>query len=177
MVDGNLLENQRIQRGAESRSKLELKYRLAEDPRYEEAKRVQREVAINAIHALKETSSPDQFGRELDARVVQVLVDKFGGENGDSYGFKLKAAFLERIGEKARDEISAVVTSLNIEPSTETRRLLDLLPFGQSAEAIGETLGKVVASGELSTLGTPQRLFERARDAKIKESEEFLKQA
>ena len=167
-------ESQRVKTASESRARLEEKHRLTEDPRYEHAKSFQREKMYLAIPRLKATLTPQDFGRIMDEVMIGPLEKEYDdNENRNDFGSRLKAAFLERMGEKAKDEITGVCSAQAITPSEQTRRLLDLLPFGQSAEAIGEQLGQIVNSGELSSLGDSKALFELARDSKIAEFEEF----
>jgi hypothetical protein len=167
------IEIQRLKTATESRSNLEQKYDLATDPRYDEAKQLQRDSMHNITPELRNSTSSQKFGQLIDQKVIEPILDKFGGDTEDTYGSRLKAAFVERMGEKARDEISLALVTRNISPSSETQDLIESLNSNDSAESLGIKLDSLLSTPEISSIMPKEMLFEAARDAKIDEFEFF----
>ena len=176
------LENQRIEAGTKSREALTDRFRLNEDSlKFEQLSVFGREAAHQAVPLLQNTHSPQEFGHILDTQVVSKIKQQFGFTNNEgqedpnAYGSRAGAAYIERVGTKARDEVSMVLQLKGIN-TEESRKVLDLLPLASSCEQVGTLLNDLLKNTpEFSS--QVDTLFELTKQLKIKEFEDFYERS
>lgn len=152
-------------RAHESRARLTKENGLDEDPElFNKLRSTALEIQHGHIEEVTVASTPIELGRIVD-RISVEIQESFPN---DAYGEKARTYFLKRVFEKTRDEVGDWL----IEEGREDLR--EQLTIVADTWSSAEEAGTWIAEHVLAAFDD-KSLFQRARDAKIEESEIFYR--